>query len=77
MRAQPEGILSAREFGVDRRWVWSAGQRGGEESVCVQTGEVKSRRVCFHLSGEARGESNRVFLPLPPCSSEGIQPLEF
>lgn len=29
----------------------------------TDTGEVKSRRVCFHLSGEARGKSNRMFLP--------------
>lgn len=53
---------------------WS--ERWRRKRVLTDTGEVKSRRVCFHLSGEARGKSNRVLLP-PPRSAEGSQPLEF
>lgn len=43
-------------------------------SVLTYVGGVKSRRVCFHVSGAARGKSCRVLL-LPPTPLPKSAPL--
>lgn len=60
-RVRRVGILTARGFAVGQRWVWAAGQRGGDEilylHVGVGVGGVKSRSVCFQISWGALAKS--------------------
>ena len=50
-RQSCQGIRGRSAVGVG---CWS--ERWRRKRVLTDMGEVKSRRVCFHLSGEARGK---------------------